>query len=108
LKSRFVSIASHEFRTPLSAILSSVSLIEHYKEPFQLEKRAKHIERIKTSVRTLTDILSDFLSLDKLEQGKLEVEASDFDLKELLIDSIEDMEGMALKKDQRIHYSHDG
>jgi PAS domain S-box-containing protein len=71
MKSRFVSIASHEFRTPLSAILSSTSLVEHYTKPDQEEKRKKHVDRIKSSVRNLTSILDDFLSLEKLEQGKV-------------------------------------
>ncbi|MDP4666065.1 MAG: PAS domain S-box protein, partial [Flavobacteriaceae bacterium] len=71
LKSRFVSMASHEFRTPLGAILSSVSLISKYTEGNQQEKRDKHISRIKSSVNNLTNILNDFLSLDKLETGKV-------------------------------------
>lgn len=73
LKSKFVSIASHEFRTPLSAVLSSASLINQYKEKGELEKVGKHVARIKSSVNHLTSILNDFLSLGKLEEGKIEV-----------------------------------
>ena len=73
LKSKFVSIASHEFRTPLSAVLSSASLINQYKEKGELEKVTKHVARIKSSVIHLTAILIDFLSLGKLEEGKIEV-----------------------------------
>jgi PAS domain S-box-containing protein len=73
LKSKFVSIASHEFRTPLSAVLSSASLIHQYKEKGELEKVSKHVGRIKSSVIHLTSILNDFLSLGKLEEGKIEV-----------------------------------
>ena len=73
LKSKFVSIASHEFRTPLSAVLSSASLINQYKEKGELEKISKHVTRIKSSVNHLTSILNDFLSLGKLEEGKIEV-----------------------------------
>ncbi len=73
LKSKFVSIASHEFRTPLSAVLSSASLINQYKEKGELEKVTKHVARIKSSVNHLTAILNDFLSLGKLEEGKIEV-----------------------------------
>lgn len=72
LKSRFVSMASHEFRTPLSTILSSVELVEMYKSAEQHPKRLKHINRIKAAVGNLNDILNDFLSLSKLEEGHLD------------------------------------
>src|SRR6478672_780032 len=108
MKSRFVSMASHEFRTPLSAILSSTSLIDHYKDPEQSEKRHKHIERIRSSVRNLTDILDDFLSLDKLEQSKVEVNNTQFDLHKLVEDVTEETSGMMKKKNQRVNVLHDG
>jgi PAS domain S-box-containing protein len=108
MKSRFVSIASHEFRTPLSAILSSISLIEHYKVEEQYEKRQKHIERIKSSVHNLTNILNNFLSLDKLEQGKVEAKSTNFDLHELINDIMEEIDGMVKKKRQKITYEIKG
>lgn len=74
LKTKFVSIASHEFRTPLSTVLSSASLVQQYKEKGDLDKIDKHIHRIKSSVNHLTAILNDFLSLGKLEEGRIEVE----------------------------------
>jgi signal transduction histidine kinase len=88
LKSRFVSTASHEFRTPLSTISSSVSLIERYGELLDFEKQQKHISRIRQSVKGLTDILEDILSLSKLEEGRIvlskqEVEF-DFFIEEML------------------------
>ncbi len=73
LKSKFVSIASHEFRTPLSTVLSSASLVAQYNELGQPEKIGKHIQRIKSSVNHLTAILNDFLSLGKLEEGRIEI-----------------------------------
>jgi PAS domain S-box-containing protein len=108
MKSRFVSIASHEFRTPLSAILSSTSLIDHYTSAGQEEKRKKHIDRIKSSVRNLTNILDDFLSLEKLEQGKVEAYNAAFNLKEFIEDGIEEMEGMVKRKHQNVHLSYSG
>lgn len=108
MKSRFVSIASHEFRTPLSAILSSTSLVEHYVNPEQEEKRKKHIDRIKSSVRNLTSILDDFLSLEKLEQGKVEAHSTEFNLKEFIEDAIEEMEGMSKRKHQKFNYNYTG
>ena len=73
LKSKFVSIASHEFRTPLSTVLSSASLIEQYNQRNEGDKVNKHVQRIKSSVNHLTSILNDFLSLGKLEEGKIDV-----------------------------------
>jgi len=73
LKSKFVSIASHEFRTPLSTVLSSASLIDQYNERMEKDKVKKHVQRIKSSVNHLTSILNDFLSLGKLEEGKVDV-----------------------------------
>lgn len=72
LKSKFVSIASHEFRTPLSTVMSSASLILQYKQKGDFDKIDKHVQRIKMSVNHLTSILNDFLSLGKLEEGKIE------------------------------------
>lgn len=107
MKSRLVSMASHEFRTPLSAILSSVSLIASYNKEEQEEKRSKHIERIKSSVKNLTDILNSFLSLDKLEQGKTEMSIEAFDLEGLSKDVLEELNGL-LKQGQKINLVHNG
>ncbi len=71
LKSRFISTASHEFRTPLATIMSSVSLAGRYAETLDKNNMIKHIERVKKSVNHLTEILNDLLSLDKLEEGGL-------------------------------------
>jgi signal transduction histidine kinase len=73
LKSKFVSIASHEFRTPLSTVMSSASLVAQYVDRNEPEKIHKHVTRIKSSVNHLTSILNDFLSLGKLEEGKIDV-----------------------------------
>ncbi|MFP2994433.1 PAS domain S-box protein [Spongiivirga sp. MCCC 1A20706] len=71
LKSRFISMASHEFRTPLSAILSSADLLEKLSQLGVDEGRSKYLRRIKSNVKTLMSILNDFLSLSKLEEGKI-------------------------------------
>lgn len=74
LKSRFVSMASHEFRTPLTTVGSSAALLARYTLTEQQDKRQKHIQRIKSSVDHLTGILNDVLSLSKLEEGKVTIE----------------------------------
>ncbi len=84
LKSLFVSIASHEFRTPLSTILSSAALIARYPQEDQQESRTKHIARIKSAVNNLTGILDDFLSLGKIEENKVEVSKQKINLKEIV------------------------
>src|SRR5690606_9025592 len=73
LKTKFVSMASHEFRTPLSSVLSSASLIRKYRDKGDLSRIDKHIDRIKSSVNHLTNILNDFLSLGRLDEGRIEV-----------------------------------
>lgn len=107
LKSRFVSMASHEFRTPLSTILSSIELVEAYEKDAQLNKRVRHIERIKKSVNVLTDILKDFLSLSRLEEGKIEPKPKYFDFGVFCKGTIEDMNNL-LKKGQTIKHLHEG
>ena len=84
LKSKFVSIASHEFRTPLSTVLSSASLIDQYNARDEKEKVSKHVQRIKSSVNHLTSILNDFLSLGRLEEGKIEVVKAPFSVTDFL------------------------
>ena len=81
IKSRFVSMASHEFRTPLSAVLSSAALLSKYVKEEEQEKRNKHIDRIKDSVKHLNDILEDFLSLGKLDEGRISTDPSEFNLR---------------------------
>ncbi len=107
LKSRFVSMASHEFRTPLSTILTSASLIGRYTAPGTEEKRAKHVNRIKSAVGNLTGILNDFLSLSKLEEGKFDNHPEVFDLTQLIEKTIDEIK-LITKPNQEIIYQHEG
>ncbi|MEM6344027.1 MAG: PAS domain S-box protein [Bacteroidota bacterium] len=107
LKSRFVSMASHEFRTPLATILSSLNLLNRYTEPEQAEKRDKHINRIRNNVHNLTGILNDFLSLSKLEEGKIQARYETFKIDELCEELREEMLSQA-KKGQKIDYVSEG
>ena len=93
LKSKFVSIASHEFRTPLSAVLSSAALINQYKDKGDVDKVGKHVARIKSSVAHLTSILNDLLSLGKLDEGKIEINKERILVKEFL----EEVQGRAFR-----------
>lgn len=80
LKSRFISMTSHEFRTPLSTILSSSELLEHYRYKWTQEKQQTHLHRIQTAVHRMTEMLDDILVSGKAEAGKLEYRPSIFDL----------------------------
>lgn len=107
LKGRLVSMASHEFKTPLSAILSSISLVERYTKETDSEKRTMHIERIKSAVQNLNNILNDFLSLEKIESGfaPQKPEAIQFNN---FINSITDDLNPILKLEQTINFTHRG
>ncbi|MBT8190767.1 MAG: PAS domain-containing sensor histidine kinase [Saprospiraceae bacterium] len=94
LKSRFVSMASHEFRTPLATILSSAALISRYEEHNHQPKRVKHVERIKSAVNNLTGILNDFLSISKLEEGKIDVKYDKVNLESLIELIKQEVEGI--------------
>ncbi|CAN5495885.1 hypothetical protein BH10BAC1_BH10BAC1_15970 [soil metagenome] len=107
LKSRFVTTASHEFRTPLATILSSVSLISKYNLIEEEEKRFKHINRIKSAVNNLTEILNDFLSLSKLEEGVVRYNPEEIDISTFSKDISDELKSM-LKEGQTILYKHIG
>ncbi len=107
LKSRFVSMASHEFRTPLSTVLSSSYLIQKYVSAEDQGKREKHLDRIISSVNMLTSILNDFLSLGRIEEGKIQVRMTEFSIEEniqAILTEIRD----SLKKHQILRYHHEG
>lgn len=108
LKSRFVSMASHEFRTPLSTILSSTSLLEKYGTNSEFEeKREKHYDRIKSNVRALTNILNDFLSLDKLQEGSTQCTYEVFNLKQLAKNVVDEQEELK-KPGQTLFFNFKG
>ena len=94
LKSRFVSMASHEFRTPLSTILSSADLLEMYTTEEQQDKRLRHTTRIKSAVNNLISILNDFLSLSKLEEGKITITPVEFNLEAFCAEVMDDVQAL--------------
>ncbi len=102
IKSRFVSMASHEFRTPLTTVLSSASLLSKYTTAEDQEKRNKHIQRIKNSVNNLNDILEDFLSLGKLNEGRVDTKPEKVNLNEILADTVAEMKAISKRGQQFI------
>lgn len=107
MKSHFVSMASHEFRTPLSSVQLSATLIEKYLKKNDAEGILKHVGRIKNSVNLLSSILSDFLSLDQLEAGAIQSNLQNINLVKLAEEVTEEMQ-MICKKNQHIVYEHTG
>lgn len=110
LKSRFVTMASHEFRTPLSTILSSAFLLSKYQKTEEQEKRDKHIQRIKNAVADMKGILEDFLSLGKLEEGSIKARIEELSCSDIIHEIEEVIVGLQQisKKAQKIHFSHSG
>ena len=107
MKTRFVSMASHEFRTPLSTILSSASLLAKYKLTEEQDKRDKHVQRIRSAVNNLTDILNEFLSIGRIEEGKIQASFSSFNIREHITLVCNEMTSI-LKQGQQFDYLHSG
>ncbi len=103
LKTRFLSLVSHEFKTPLSGIMTSITLLSKYTETSQQEKREKHVNTIKSKVRYLNNILNDFLSVERLETGKVTYKVEKFPLSKLVNEVIYNA-NMLLKTGQKINY----
>ncbi|WP_422079523.1 PAS domain-containing sensor histidine kinase [Ulvibacterium sp.] len=103
LKTKFLSLVSHEFKTPLSGILTAATLVGKYNTEEQQEKREKHLKTIIAEVRRLNTILTDFLSIERLEQGKEVYRLSDFSLSKVVNEVIYDA-NMILKDGQKINY----
>ncbi len=108
LKSRFVSMASHEFRTPLTSINNSLSLLSKYIDnPDYTDRSHKHVDRLRKSVHHLSNILNDFLSMDKLVTGNMHIHPSEINLKNEINEVILDLEHVK-KKDQTIELKYEG
>lgn len=107
LKSRFVTLASHEFRTPLSTILSSADLVARFGEVNDKENYHKHLNRIKSSVKSLNEILNEFLSLSSIEEGVIRNKPTEFNVREFCEELVEEAETVT-KKNQVIYYQHKG
>ncbi|MCL5128787.1 PAS domain-containing sensor histidine kinase [Algibacter sp. L4_22] len=103
LKTKFLSLVSHEFKTPLSGILTSAMLLSKYKLTEQQERRDKHIKTISDKVHYLNNILNDFLSIEKLETGKMNYKLTTFKLSKVVNEVVYNA-NMLLKDGQKINY----
>ena len=107
MKTNFLSVASHEFRTPLGVLLTSINLIEAYHKRGDDEKCNKYFRQAEGSIKNMTDILNDFLTLEKLEEHKVEHVDCNFDLTEFSKEIMEETRAM-LKPKQEMVYEHFG
>jgi PAS domain S-box-containing protein len=103
LKTKFLSLVSHEFKTPLSGILTSATLVSKYTNTDQQDKREKHLSTIKNKVHYLTSILNDFLSIERLESGKVTYKFDHFSLLSLINEVVYNA-NVTLKSGQIINY----
>ncbi|RIV17683.1 sensor histidine kinase [Fibrisoma montanum] len=105
LKTNFVTLASHEFRTPIGTILMSASLIGRYNGEQDGPKRERHVDRIKSAVADLTALLNEFLALSQIEQRTVPNRPVALVLPTFCQEVIEEMEPV-MKPGQAILYTH--
>lgn len=106
LKTKFLSLVSHEFKTPLSGILTSAMLLGKYDLTEQQNKRDKHIRTITDEVHYLNNILNDFLSVEKLDKGKINYKFNEFKLSKVVNEAVYNA-NVLLKEGQVIKYPKD-
>lgn len=108
IKSNFLGIASHEFRTPLGTILSSTSLLRRHIEDMNKELTIKHLDRVASCVNHLNTILNDFLTLETLRKGFVDFEVAEFNLPDFINAVINEIEPLIKANQQSIQYDHTG
>jgi len=104
LKTKFLSLLSHEFKTPLSAILSSALLLSKYQLTQQQDRRNKHIKTITDKAQLLNNILNGFLSIEKFDSGDLSYRFNNFKISEI-VDEVIYNARMLIKDGQQIKYT---
>jgi len=83
MKSRFVSTASHEFRTPLATMLSSAELLEHYSDSLSEAEKLNLLQTIQSGAKRMSEMIDDVLTLGRAESGVLKLNPARMDLREL-------------------------
>ncbi|MBW4621634.1 MAG: CHASE3 domain-containing protein [Cyanosarcina radialis HA8281-LM2] len=107
LKLEFFSLASHEFRTPLSLILGSAQLLEESLQPLVEKKKLKNLARIQSAARLMTQLLSDILTLARAEAGRLEFNPTLVEIQSFCLNLVEDMQ-LTSKVQPKIQFAHQG
>ncbi len=91
LRAQFVTMTSHEFRTPLASILTSAELLEHYGANWPPEKVRTHLKRIQDGVSQITGLMDDILIVGRADAGKLVVAKEPVEMNPFLVGLIEEM-----------------
>lgn len=107
MKSRFISMISHEFRTPLTAIMLSTDLLKTYGSTWSNEEREKHFKRIQATVLSMTQLMEKVLTLGHLESGNMEFKPERVDI-DAYLKSIADTVEFTFAGDHVIQYSFQG
>lgn len=106
LKSRFVSMTSHEFRTPLTTIQSSTELLEHYYQSND-ERHLRHLKRIQMAVAHMTQMLNDILIIGEAEAGKLDFKPTPLDLVKFCCHLVEELQ-LSIKNQKMLVFNYQG
>ncbi len=92
MKTRFVSMTSHEFRTPLTTIMSSAELLERYSDRWDTDKQTKYLHKVQTAARHMTELLNDVLLINKAEAGMVKFKPQPSYLNEFCQEIIEELQ----------------
>jgi len=90
LKSSFVAMVSHEYRTPLATILSSIEMLEYYDDRLSDDRKLHHLRKVGSQVKRMTDLMDDVLQLSKAKTEGLHPTWQKTDVRALVSDIVED------------------
>lgn len=107
IKSRFVSMVSHEFRTPLSTILSSVEILKLFEARLKEEEKENHFNKITKSIDYLTNLLDDVITINRADSGRLVVKFKDIDIIPLIEQWILDIKASFTETPEIIFEKHE-
>jgi signal transduction histidine kinase len=92
LKSQFISLVSHEFRTPLTVIRTSTELLQHYKDVASEEKQQSYFQKIHSAVKNMSNLIDDVLTIGQTEAGKLQVHLENIKLEQFCLEVVQEIQ----------------
>ncbi len=106
LKSSFISMTSHEFRTPLATILSATELLQYYAPKLSKDEKRELFRQIETAISRMTQLLEDLLTINKAEAGKMNFKPAPFNLEKFCRHLVAEMQMQTNKHE--ISFAHSG